>query len=136
MNKQNLIYGSEVFLYTIVLTYIGSIFSTIIDNIIKKLNLIITMPNKEDKSRKVNKTDKTIKNAIKEHLLLFIQIGLIGLISFILREVVVYAEDLIIGKTYGNPEKYAIIIMGSVMFYTSDVLKDRVINMLMSYGLK
>jgi len=119
MNKQYIIYILEVFVYTIVLTYIGLMFSTVIDITIQKIE------------NKLHKEDMVTK-----HILFFIQIGLIGMVSFILRDVVVYLEDSIVGKTVGNPSKYAIIIMGSVMFYTSNVLKRRINNILIYYNFR
>ena len=53
----------------------------------------------------------------------------------IIREIIVYLEDMIVGKTWGNPAKYAIIIMGSVMFWSSKSLQENATDILTHYNL-
>ena len=52
-----------------------------------------------------------------------------------IREIIVYIEDLFIGITWGNPANFSVIIMGSIMFSNSLVLKKNINFLLKDYNL-
>ena len=116
---KKVIYLAEVFLYGILLTYTGLIVARIIDRFVKKID------------QKINKNDK-----IKKHILTFIHIGLICLFCLVIRECIVFIGDSIIGYTWGDPSKYATVIMGSIMFSNSDILKNNIKLILEYYNLQ
>lgn len=107
--KKQITYLLEVFLFGILLSYTGLLVSRIIDKIMKKI------------SDKIDEDDK-----IKKHLITFLHIGLICLFCLIIREVIVYLEDSIVGLTWGDPSKYAAVIMGSIMFSNSKTLRKNI----------
>ena len=117
-NKKKLIYISEVFLYCIVFTYCGFIVSRLLDNF-------------------MNKVDKKINNksVVKKHLITFLHIGLIGISCLLIREVIVYIEDNVLGKTWGNPATYATVILGSIMFSNSKTIHKNIELIRKSYNL-
>ena len=103
------VYIFEVFIYCIALTYFGFIVSRVIDNFMDKINDKI----KDD-------------DIVKKHLLTFLHIGLIGISCLFIREIIVLIEDFVIGKTWGNPAKYATVIMGSIMFSNSKTIHKNI----------
>ena len=107
--KKQTTYILEVFIYGILLTYTGLLVSRTLDKIIKKI------------SDKIDKDDK-----IKKHLITFLHIGLVCIFCLIIRELIVYLEDSIVGHTWGDPSKYAAVIMGSIMFSSSKTLRENI----------
>ena len=116
--KKKGIYISEVFIYCIVLTYCGFVVARLLDNFMNKINKKI----KDDE-------------LLKKHLVTFLHIGLIGIFCLIIRENVVFIEDYFVGKTYGNPAKYATVIMGSIMFSNSRTIHKNIKLISESYNI-
>ncbi len=117
--KTRNIYVLEVFIYSILLTYSGLLLTTILDKLMIKIN------------NKIKDDDK-----FKKHIITFLHIGLIGVLCLVIREIIVYIENSIVGYTWGDPSKYATIIMGSIMFSNSTSLHKNVKLILGYYNLK
>ena len=116
--EKQTIYVVEVFLYGILLTFAGLMVARVLDKTVKKI------------SDKIDEDDK-----VKKHIITFLHIGLICVCCLIIREIIVYIEDSIVGFTWGDPSKYATVIMGSIMFSNSNTLIDNINSIKKHYNL-
>lgn len=118
-----IIYPRYIFfisLYTIFLFVIGTTYASFLDKSLEKLFDKFIIKKKENKKRKLVLLLETIFQAI---------LSVVG--SYVIRELLEYLiRDIFKLENYifGNPDKFAVVILAPVMFFVQTNFKNKILH--------
>ena len=107
-------YTALIFLTSVLFLVVGVTIAKGFENIFPKFKI----------DKKENKMTKKMRLFVE----VAIQIGAIGMITYIFREVIVKTIKMVFGKknVFGSPDKYAIIIVSPTMFSQQPTLIKKI----------